>query len=42
MLKLAADQGIKSWVEEVPMEKCIEAVEKLERGEARYRLVLKV
>lgn len=42
MLKLAADQGIKSWVEEVPMEKCIEAVEKLERGGARYRLVLKV
>ncbi|OBT64954.1 hypothetical protein VE03_05627 [Pseudogymnoascus sp. 23342-1-I1] len=42
MLKLAADQEIKSWVEEVPMENCIEAVEKLECGEARYRLVLKV
>jgi alcohol dehydrogenase (NADP+) len=42
MLKLAADQGIKSWVEELPMEKCVEAIEKLTRGEARYRIVLKV
>lgn len=42
MLNLAADQGIESWVEEFPMDKCVDAIEKLSSGEARYRLVLKV
>jgi alcohol dehydrogenase (NADP+) len=42
MLELVEKSGIRTWVEVLEMERCREAVEKMERGEARYRIVLKV
>lgn len=42
MLELAAKAGVKSWIELMPMDKCVEALEKVENGDARYRIVLKV
>ncbi|EMD38225.1 hypothetical protein CERSUDRAFT_113380 [Gelatoporia subvermispora B] len=41
MLQLAAEKGIKPWVEELPMSKVREAVEGVKSGKARYRYVLK-
>lgn len=41
MLELAASMGVKSWIEEMPMSKCIEAIKMMERGECRYRIVLR-
>ena len=41
MLDLVVSKGIKSWVEEVPMSQCAEAIRKQDSGEARYRYVLK-
>lgn len=41
MLDLVASTGIKSWVEEIPMSECLDAVKKLHSGEARYRYVLR-
>jgi len=40
MLKLAAEKGVKSWVEELPMKECGKAVENVKDGKARYRYVL--
>ena len=41
MLELAASVGLKGWMEEMPGSKCAEAIEKMERGESRYQIVLK-
>lgn len=40
MLKLAADQGIKPWIEKRPMKEANQAVIDMEKGKARYRYVL--
>jgi alcohol dehydrogenase (NADP+) len=40
MLELAASHGVKSWVEERPMEKVNETLMDMEHGKARYRYVL--
>lgn len=42
MLQLAADAGIRTWVEELPMgrEGLREAMCRMERGEARYRICM--
>lgn len=42
MLQLAANQGIKSWVEEIPISEAglTEAVTRLERNNVRYRLTM--
>lgn len=40
MLELATKSNIKTWIEVMPMTKCIEAIEKVERGDQRYRIVL--
>jgi alcohol dehydrogenase (NADP+) len=42
MLKLVEKKGIRSWVEVMEIGKCVEAIERMEKGEARYRIVLKV
>jgi alcohol dehydrogenase (NADP+) len=42
MLKLVEKRGIRSWVEVMEMGMCGEAIGRMERGEARYRIVLKV
>lgn len=41
MLKLVADKEFESWVEEMPMSDCNLALQKLRKGDARYRIVLK-
>lgn len=42
MLQLAADKGLKSWVEEIQLgqDGCKDALERLSKTEARYRLTL--
>ncbi|TFK57318.1 NADPH-dependent alcohol dehydrogenase [Heliocybe sulcata] len=40
MLQLAADKGIKPWIEELPMKEAKQAVERLKRNDVRYRFVL--
>lgn len=40
MLHLAADKGIKSWVNPWPMSKVNEALAAFHNGEPRYRIVL--
>jgi alcohol dehydrogenase (NADP+) len=42
MLQLAADKGIKSWVEEIPISKdgLKEAVTRLKKNDVRYRFTL--
>jgi len=42
MLKLAADKGIKSWVEtiEISEEGCKQAVERVSKGDVHYRFTL--
>ena len=42
MLKLMEKRGIRSWVEVMDIGMCGEAIERMERGEARDRIVLKV
>lgn len=41
MLRLVQEKKIRSWVEIVPMKEAAETVRKMDRGEARYRYVLK-
>ncbi|KAI5776898.1 NADPH-dependent medium chain alcohol dehydrogenase [Geopyxis carbonaria] len=41
MLAMVAEKGVESVVQVLPMSKAKEAVEMMERGEARYRIVLK-
>jgi alcohol dehydrogenase (NADP+) len=40
MLQLASEANVRSWVQEVPMDKVNEAVVNMEDGKARYRYVL--
>jgi len=40
MMQLAADKGIKPWIEELPMKDCNKAVRGVKEGKARYRYVL--
>ncbi|KAI0927884.1 hypothetical protein AcW1_005291 [Taiwanofungus camphoratus] len=40
MLKLAAEKGVKPWIQEVPMSQAKVAVEAVRSGEVRYRYVL--
>ncbi|EJD06256.1 GroES-like protein [Fomitiporia mediterranea MF3/22] len=40
MLQLAADKGIKPWIEELPMKDCQKAIEGILSGKPRYRYVL--
>lgn len=40
MLKLAAEKGIKPWVEELPMKDATKAIQGVQNGKARYRYVL--
>ncbi|CDZ97100.1 Alcohol dehydrogenase, class V [Phaffia rhodozyma] len=40
MLKLAADKGIKPWIQELPMSKVAEGVKAVKEGHVRYRYVL--
>ncbi|KAI0364067.1 GroES-like protein [Pilatotrama ljubarskyi] len=41
MLNLAAEKGVKPWIEELPMNRAKEALEGLKAGKPRYRYVLK-
>lgn len=41
MLKLAAEKGVRPWVEELPMSKASIAIEGVLLGKPRYRYVLK-
>lgn len=41
MLRMVADKGVKSWVNVLPMSEAKSAVERMDRGEASYRFVLK-
>ena len=41
MLELAAKANIKSWVDELPMTSVNEAITRLDKGDVRYRIVLK-
>ena len=41
LLELAVKAGVESWIETMPMTKYIDAVERVERGEQRYRLCLR-
>lgn len=40
MLQLAADKGLKPWVEERPMREANEVLKDLEAGKPRFRYVL--
>ena len=40
MLRLAADKGIRSWVQNVPMKDANRAIVDMAEGKARYRYVL--
>ncbi|KZT58310.1 GroES-like protein [Calocera cornea HHB12733] len=40
MLQLAADKGLKPWVETMPMKDCGKAVQAVKDGKVRYRVVL--
>lgn len=40
MLNLAAEKGLRPWVEQIPMSKANEAVTRFDKGEPRYRFVL--
>jgi len=40
MLQLAADRGVKPWIELIPMQDANEAVKRMTAGQARYRYVL--
>ncbi|KAL4971631.1 chaperonin 10-like protein [Aspergillus desertorum] len=40
MLELAAEKGVKPWVEERPMKDANQAIKDMEAGDARYRYVL--
>lgn len=40
MLKLAADKGIKPWIEELPMKDAKKALERMGNNDVRYRYVL--
>lgn len=41
MLQGAADNGIKTWIQELPMSKANEAVQGVKDNKVRYRYVLK-
>lgn len=41
MLELVKSKNIKSWIEEVPMSHCADAIKRQMTGESRYRFVLK-
>ena len=41
MLHLAAEKGIKPWIEELPMKEVSKAVKGVHEGKVRYRYVLK-
>lgn len=41
MLQGAADKGIKTWIQELPMSKAGEAVQGVKDNKVRYRFVLK-
>lgn len=41
MLKLAAEKDIKPWIELIDMKDCSKAVERVSKGDIRYRFVLK-
>ena len=40
MLELASKQDLRSWIEVLPMSKAKEGVERVDRGDVRYRCVL--
>lgn len=40
MLELASKQNLHSWIEVLPMSKAKEGVERVDRGDVRYRCVL--
>ncbi|EDP43602.1 hypothetical protein MGL_1815 [Malassezia globosa CBS 7966] len=40
MLDLAAENRITPWVEVMDMKECSKAIERLEKGDVRYRFVL--
>ncbi|KAL6308675.1 GroES-like protein [Sparassis latifolia] len=40
MLKLAAEKGVKPWIQELPMSQAKTAVENVKKGNVRYRYVL--
>jgi len=40
MLQIAADKGVKPWIEEMPMKDCSKAVRGVKAGKAKYRYVL--
>ncbi|KAG8944393.1 NADP-dependent alcohol dehydrogenase [Tulasnella sp. 424] len=40
MLKLAAEKGVKPWIEELPMKDATKAIQGVKNGKARYRYVL--
>ncbi|KAJ3282990.1 hypothetical protein HK104_010612 [Borealophlyctis nickersoniae] len=42
MLQLASEKNIKAVVEVMPVEKCNEAIEKVRKGDVRYRVVLDI
>ncbi|KZT30367.1 NADPH-dependent alcohol dehydrogenase [Neolentinus lepideus HHB14362 ss-1] len=41
MLQFAAAKNIRPWIEELPMSKASEAVQRVKKGDVRYRFVLK-
>jgi len=42
MLQMCADKGIKTWIEELPMSKAAEAVQRVKDNKIKYRFVLKM
>jgi alcohol dehydrogenase (NADP+) len=40
MLQLAADKGVKAWIQERPMKEANEAIQDFEAGKPRYRICL--
>ncbi|EPQ51237.1 GroES-like protein [Gloeophyllum trabeum ATCC 11539] len=40
MLGLAAEKGIRPWIEEMPMREAAQAIQRLKRNDVRYRFVL--
>jgi len=39
MLELAVKAGVESWIEVMPIAKCVDTIKRVERGEQRYRVV---
>lgn len=40
MLELAVKAKVENWIEIMPMAECVDAIERVEKGEHRYRVVL--